>query len=374
MINRTALRQWLLLSGIIIALLALCLGAAWFSAAPTSAQPPAPKAPTVALTPENLAQTHFVSAYGAELAQLKDTVKRLENELNQQKKIKNTDTKENPSASDTALPTELVSDEPNADPFNDPVLQAGKRAPGEVASIKHLKITRISTASKPAAAALHEAPIARNRTAREKALDLIPSGTFAKAVLLNGVDAPTGGQAQGNPMPVLLELTDTAVLPNRFRSDIARCFITANATGDLSSERVLIRLDRLSCLDQSGGAVDVKITGYVAGEDGKTGVRSRVVTRSGAAIANALLVGSLSGLGKAVGLAAQESETNFAGTVSTRVTNPWRSGLGEGMQDAMGRIADYYMKLADKIFPVLELDAGRHVDVVITQAASLARR
>lgn len=374
MINRTALRQWLLLSGIIIALLALCLGAAWFSAAPKSAQPPAQKAPTVALTPENLAQTHFVSAYGAELAQLKDTVKRLENELNQQKKIKTTDTKENPSTSDTALPTELVSDEPNADPFNDPVLQAGEKALGEAASIKHLKITRISTTSKPAAAALHEAPIARNRTAREKALDLIPSGTFAKAVLLNGVDAPTGGQAQGNPMPVLLELTDTAVLPNRFRSDIARCFITANATGDLSSERVLIRLDRLSCLDQSGGAVDVKITGYVAGEDGKTGVRSRVVTRSGAAIANALLVGSLSGLGKAVGLAAQESETNFAGTVSTRVTNPWRSGLGEGMQDAMGRIADYYMKLADKIFPVLELDAGRHVDVVITQAASLARR
>jgi conjugal transfer pilus assembly protein TraB len=174
-------------------------------------------------------------------------------------------------------------------------------------------------------------------------------------------------------MPLLLELTDKAVLPNRFRSDIQRCFVTANATGDLSSERVLIRLDRLSCLDETGGAVDVKLTGYVAGEDGKTGLRARVVTRSGQAIANALLVGTLSGLGDAVSLAAQESSTNFAGTVTTTVKNPWKSGLGEGMKDAMDRIADYYLRLADKIFPVLEIDAGRQVDIVVTQSASIER-
>ena len=170
-----------------------------------------------------------------------------------------------------------------------------------------------------------------------------------------------------------LELTDKAVLPNRFRSDIQRCFVTANATGDLSSERVLIRLDRLSCLDETGGAVDVKLTGYVAGEDGKTGLRARVVTRSGQAIANALLVGTLSGLGEAVSLAAQESSTNFAGTVTTTVKNPWKSGLGDGMKDALDRIADYYLRLADKIFPVLEIDAGRTVDIVVTQSASIER-
>ena len=119
--------------------------------------------------------------------------------------------------------------------------------------------------------------------------------------------------------------------------------------------------------------MDVKLTGYVAGEDGKTGLRARVVTRSGQAIANALLVGTLSGLGEAVSLAAQESSTNFAGTVTTTVKNPWKSGLGDGMKDALDRIADYYLRLADKIFPVLEIDAGRTVDIVVTQSASIER-
>ena len=130
-------------------------------------------------------------------------------------------------------------------------------------------------------------------------------------------------------------------------------------------------MDRLSCLTATRGAIDVKVTGYVAGEDGKTGLKARVVTRSGQAIANALLVGTISGLGEAVSLAAQDSSTNFAGTVTTSVNNPWRAGLGEGMQDALDRVADYYLRLADKIFPVLEVDAGRDVDIVITQSSSI---
>ena len=214
--------------------------------------------------------------------------------------------------------------------------------------------------------------ISKNRTRERKADDLLITGTFARARLLNGVEAPSGGQANGNPVPMLLEIKDPAFLPNRYRSDIKRCMVTANATGDLSSERVLVRLDRLSCITQSRGAIDVKVTGYVTGEDGKTGLKARVVTRSGQAIANALLVGTLSGLGEAVSLAAQDSSTNFAGTVTNSVNNPWRAGLGEGMQDALDRVADYYLKLADKIFPVLEVDAGRDVDIVITQSASIA--
>ncbi|MCD8338902.1 MAG: hypothetical protein LUC43_01675, partial [Burkholderiales bacterium] len=79
------------------------------------------------------------------------------------------------------------------------------------------------------------------------ALTYLTSGTFAKARLLNGATAPTRGQGSGNPVPVLLELTDAAIMPNLYRSGIQRCFVTANATGELASERVLIRLERLSC-------------------------------------------------------------------------------------------------------------------------------
>lgn len=206
-----------------------------------------------------------------------------------------------------------------------------------------------------------------------QALTYLPSGTFAKARLLNGAIAPTRGQGSGNPVPLLLELTDNAVMPNLYRSGIKRCFITANATGELASERVLVRLDRLSCIDEKGGAVDTKLTGYVSGEDGKTGLRARLVTKSGQAIANALFTGTLSGLGKAVSLAAEESNTSVMGSVTTTVKNPWRAGLGDGASHAMDRITDYYLKLASDMFPVLEVDSGREVEVVISHGLSIER-
>ncbi len=114
---------------------------------------------------------------------------------------------------------------------------------------------------------------------KPSALTYLPSGTFAKARPLNGTIAPTRGQGSGKPCSNLNgALTDAAVMPNLYRSGIKRCFVTANATGELASERVLIRLDRLSCIDENGGAVDTKLQGYVSGEDGKTGLRARLVT------------------------------------------------------------------------------------------------
>lgn len=193
--------------------------------------------------------------------------------------------------------------------------------------------------------------------AKPETLSYLPSGTFAKARLLNGATAPTRGQGSGNPVPVLLELTDSAVMPNLYRSGIKRCFVTANATGELASERVLIRLDRLSCID----------------ENGKTGLRARLVTKSGQAIANALFTGTLAGLGKAVSLASENQTTSITGTVSTTVTNPWKAGFGEGATHAMDRITDYYLKLASDMFPVLEVDSGRNVEIVISNGISIER-
>lgn len=219
-----------------------------------------------------------------------------------------------------------------------------------------------------------DTPLARNRAQGAAPKTYLPAGTFMKAVVLSGVTASTGGTAAANPMPMLMEVTETARLPNQFRSAMERCFVTASATGDLSSERVLVRLDRLSCMKKDGKAVDVRVQGYVTGEDGKTGVRGRLVSRSGQAIANAVFLGALSGLGEAVSLSAQNTTTYASGASSKSVTNPWKAGLGEGMSDAMDRIVDYYLRLADKIFPVLELDGGRTVEVVLAQGVTIAEK
>ena len=217
-----------------------------------------------------------------------------------------------------------------------------------------------------------ENPIAANRARHEAENTYLPAGSFASAVVLSGVTAATGGTAANNPVPLLLEIKDMARLPNRFRANVKRCFVTGSATGDLSSERIWIRLDRLSCMSKTGKAIDVKVQGYATGEDGKTGVRARLVTRSGQAIASAITTGLLSGMGKAVSLSASSTVTYSSGASGTTVNDSLRAGIGQGMEDAMDRIVDYYIRLADKIFPVLELDSGRKVDIVLSQGLTIS--
>lgn len=318
-----------------------------------------------------------MTTYGAQMSALEKEVQALSAQLKREEERKKRQAKDanlqfNDEFPDTDIGIEgsIPTPSSNNGYHSSSQIQSGRRSDAQGPRLIIKKVSDAEPVNKPQSVKKDE--IAKNRTKERKADDLLITGSFARARLLNGVEAPTGGQANGNPVPMLLEIKDPAFLPNRYRSGVKRCMVTANATGDLSSERVLVRLDRLSCITESKGAIDVKLTGYVTGEDGKTGLKARVVTRSGQAIANALLVGTLSGLGEAVSLAAQDSTTNFAGTVTHSVNNPWRAGLGDGMQDALDRVADYYLKLADKIFPVLEVDAGRDVDIVITQSASIA--
>lgn len=200
----------------------------------------------------------------------------------------------------------------------------------------------------------------------------LPSGAFTRAVLLGGLDAPTGGQAQRNPQPVLLRLADNAILPNQFRARVKECFIVGAGYGDVSSERAYIRTESLSCVTRDGTAIDVPVKGYVAGEDGKAGMRGRLVSKQGQILANALLAGVASGIGHAFTQSSTTLSVSPLGTTST--VDPGKqleAGLGTGVGKALDRLAQYYISLAEKVFPVIEVDAGRSVDVVLTQGVAL---
>lgn len=372
--SQVRIKQWVTLAILTTVVITFAIIMAIFSQGREKQEKPTP-ATTINLDNHSFNEEHFVTTYGAKMSELEKEVANLQAQIKREEERKNREAKvkareEHFNDAFDSVEYESVGDitatSDNSNGFR-PVSKKTQPIDGPRIVIK--KVSDISTVDSTDNHKKDD--IAKNRTREKKADDLLITGSFARARLLNGVEAPTGGQANGNPVPMLLEIKDPAFLPNRYRSDIKRCMVTANATGDLSSERVLVRLDRMSCITNSRGAIDVRVTGYVTGEDGKTGLKARVVTRSGQAIANALLVGTLSGLGEAVSLAAQDSTTNFAGTVTNSVNNPWRAGLGDGMKDAMDRVADYYLKLADKIFPVLEVDAGRDVDIVITQSSSI---
>lgn len=196
--------------------------------------------------------------------------------------------------------------------------------------------------------------------------------SFTRGILLGGLDAPTGGQSQSNPHPVLIRLSDNTVLPNKFRGQYRECFVIAAGYGDIGSERAYLRTENLSCVRDDGSTLEVNIQGSVYGEDGKVGLRGRLVTKQGQMLANALLSGIASGIGQGLATSATDYSTSPLGSIAhTSGSDAYRSGLGSGVGRALDRLAQYYIKLAEQTFPVVEIDAGREIDVVITKGVRI---
>ena len=43
----------------------------------------------------------------------------------------------------------------------------------------------------------------------------------------------------------------------------------------------------------------------------------------------------------------------------------------KGVSNALERLSDYYMNLAEEMFPIIEIDGGREITVVVTQGTEL---
>lgn len=197
--------------------------------------------------------------------------------------------------------------------------------------------------------------------------------SFTRGTLLGGLDAPTGGQSQSNPQPVLIQLSDNSVLPNQFRGEYRDCFVVAAGYGDISSERAYLRTENLSCVRADGATLEVRIQGTVYGEDGKVGMRGRLVTKQGQMLANALLAGVVSGIGQGLSTANTSYSSSPLGTTASTDSSAdaYRAGIGSGVGKALDRLAQYYIKLAENTFPVIEVDAGREIDVVVTRGVRI---
>lgn len=196
----------------------------------------------------------------------------------------------------------------------------------------------------------------------------IPSGSFVRGVLLTGVDAPTMQVGEQEPQPVLLNLNEETILPNRYRSNMIDCIGIGSARGDLSSERAYIRMVKISCIEEGSErkVVDTEIQGWIMGEDGKTGLRGRLVSKQGSILAKALIAGFAQGVADAFTETAQDVSVTPEGSVSTiDPDNAFQAAGFEGVGTAMEKLADFYMNMAESMFPVIEIGAGRSVTMVV---------
>jgi conjugal transfer pilus assembly protein TraB len=170
-----------------------------------------------------------------------------------------------------------------------------------------------------------------------------------------------------------MEIVDVASLPNGFGANLTGCRINGAAIGDISSERVEIRLEKLTCIDSDTQQITVsQADGYVAGEDGRAGLRASLVIRDRALLMNSLLGGVLSGASKAVSqLASPVSTFNpLTGDVSRGQSRMdlLKQASGDGMSNALERYAKYHIELAEQLSPVLQVASNRVVDVVFKES------
>ena len=204
-------------------------------------------------------------------------------------------------------------------------------------------------------------------------LGWLPMGGFFTAILLNGVEAGTGSNAEANPQPVLMRVTDNAILPNMYRYRIASCFVLGSAYGSLSSERAFIRTVEISCVGHNGRAViTAPLKGFVVDSDGKIGLRGLLVNRQGEKLGKAMLSGFFSGLSGVVGQVQDISTTGALGMANMLSAGASLRMAGlNGVSNATNELAQFYIAEAKRLFPVIEIDAGRSVTINLSQGVSL---
>ncbi|MDC7684408.1 TrbI/VirB10 family protein [Asticcacaulis sp. BYS171W] len=206
--------------------------------------------------------------------------------------------------------------------------------------------------------------------------EYVPPNSYATARVLVGVDMQTGVSGNSDPKPVLLRIRSQAFgvgMDGKFQSsDLRGCTINGAAYAELSSEKVYVKLQRITCEGKNGKFLTSPVEGYVTYK-GKTGVRGKVVRREGDYASKAFIAGTFRGLGQAM-------EKNVQGTISGRFgesdagsiinarplssSEIGQASVGSGVSNAGGMLADYYIKRAEQYQPVIEMPTGIDVEIV----------
>lgn len=209
----------------------------------------------------------------------------------------------------------------------------------------------------------------------------LPAGSILSGVLVTGMDAPTGKQAQRDPFPSLLRIKDEAILPNRFRADFRECHLIAGGWGDLSSERAYMRAERMTCVRNDGSVLEAPLEAYATGEDGKAGIRGRLVSKQGQLLARSLMAGFMQGVAEAfnvkqvptinVNRGSEDGEVIAPVYEQAMDSNALQAAGFQGAGTALERIADFYLDMAENIFPVIEVDAMREVNFIVNKGMTV---
>jgi conjugal transfer pilus assembly protein TraB len=215
--------------------------------------------------------------------------------------------------------------------------------------------------------------VAKGNTVYTDSINYLPPNSFASAKVIVGVDASAGVNSQTDPLPVVLRVTGPArsVYQNGrlLTTKIEGCLINGAARGDLSSEKVYVKLQKMTCPQPGGRYAVSEVKGFIA-FGGKTGVRGRVVSREGSLVTQAFIAGLAGGFGRGF-----SANSVFQGTnISTNGKRDKLStgeilegGLGEGVAQTGDMVSKYLIERAEQYQPVIEMPTGVDVEIVFLE-------
>ncbi|ECV2306907.1 conjugal transfer protein TraB [Salmonella enterica] len=199
-------------------------------------------------------------------------------------------------------------------------------------------------------------------------LPYIPSGSFAKSMLIEGADANASVTGNESTVPMQLRITGLIELPNSKTYDATGCFVGLEAWGDVSSERAIVRTRNISCL-KNGKTIDQPIKGHVSFR-GKNGIKGEVVMRNGKILGWAWGAGFVDGIGQGMERASQPA-VGLGATAAYGAGDVFKMGIGGGASKAAQTLSDYYIKRAEQYHPVIPIGAGNEVTVVFQDGFQL---
>jgi len=218
-------------------------------------------------------------------------------------------------------------------------------------------------------------PVPKGNTVYTDSANYLPPNSIAVAKVIVGVDAAAGVQSQTDPLPVVLRITGPArsVYDNGrlLTTNIAGCLVNGAARGDLSSEKVYVKLQRMTCPQPNGRYAVSDVKGFIA-FGGKTGVRGRVVSREGSLVGQAFLAGLAGGFGR--GFSANTNSILQGTNVNVNgqrqklgVGEILQGGLGEGVATSADTVSKYLIERAEQYQPVIEMPTGIDVEIVFLE-------
>ncbi len=197
----------------------------------------------------------------------------------------------------------------------------------------------------------------------------VPSGSWVTAVLTGGAEANAGVSGQSSTATVTFRFLNDGYLPNGYHSKLKNCFMTGSAYGDISSQRGIVRGDRMSCIKKDGSILDIPVEATVF-NFGKMGIRGEVIMRNSKIMQTVGISALFDGISDGITSSSETTSTSALGSTST-VSSVGLNMLGSMGSSAAEKFSDYYIKLAEQYHPDIDLHSGAVVNIVFLKGFPL---